>query len=386
MIVGESGADTVNAYDADAVTATGFVSATRVWGLGMPGSSATGGGISYSGLEQLNLYLGQRADTINVRSTAAGAVTTVFTGAGSANVVNIGSDAPATSGNLDALAGQLVVNGQSGNDTVNVDDKNENGAETGFLTATRIWGFGMPGSTEVAGGITYSGIAALRIRLGERADTLNVRSTNGTTVTTIETGVGSSTNTINVGSTSLVTTHAIAGKLVVIGQSSSDVLNVDDSGDTAGDTGTLTDSRVTGLGMGAGGIEYSFVETLNVLLGTGGDTFNVQSTNIVTLTTVKTGSGAGSNLVNIGSASPLGSGNVNGIAGLLVVIGEGAATCSTWTTPETPSPTPASSPRPASGGSGCPAARSQRTGSPTPRSSSLDHQTSVAGPETSSRS
>ena len=162
VIVGESGADTVNAYDSDLVTATGFVSATRVWGLGMPGSSATGGGISYSGLEQLNLNLGQRADTINVRSTAAGAVTTVFTGAGSANVVNIGSDAPATSGNLDALAGQVVVNGQSGNDTVNVDDKNENGAETGFLTATRIWGFGMPGSTEVAGGITYSGIAALR--------------------------------------------------------------------------------------------------------------------------------------------------------------------------------------------------------------------------------
>ena len=46
MIVGESGADTVNAYDADAITASGFVSATRVWGLGMPGSSATAGMIA----------------------------------------------------------------------------------------------------------------------------------------------------------------------------------------------------------------------------------------------------------------------------------------------------------------------------------------------------
>ena len=325
VIVGESGADTVNAYDADAITATGFVSATRVWGLGMPGSSATAGGISYSGLEQLNLSLGQRADTTNVRGTASGTVTTIFTGSGSANVVNVSSDAPAASGNVDTLAGQLVVNGQSGNDTVNVDDKDANGASTGFLTATRIWGFGMPGSTETVGGITYSGIAALRIRLGERADTVNVRSTNATTVTTIETGVGSSTNTINVGSTTPVTTHAIAGTLVVVGQSSSDVVNVDDSGDTAGDTGTMTDARVTGLGMGTGGIEYSFVETLNVLLGTGPDTFNVRSTNAVTLTTVKTGTGSGPNVVNVGSASPLGNGNVNSIAGLLVVNGESAA-------------------------------------------------------------
>jgi hypothetical protein len=147
VIFGQSASDTVNVYDKDdAGSSTAFVNSTRVWGLGMPGSTSASGGISYSGLEALNLLLGTRVDTVNVLSTASGNVTTVFTGSLAANVVNVGSTAPGTNGDLNGIAGQLVVNGQSGNDTLNAYDKDENGAETGFLTATRIWGFDMPAS------------------------------------------------------------------------------------------------------------------------------------------------------------------------------------------------------------------------------------------------
>jgi len=42
-----------------------------------------------------------------------------------------------------------------------------------------------------------------------------------------------------------------------------DVLNVDDSGDTDANDGTLTDITLTGLGM-AGSIGYYTIESLNI--------------------------------------------------------------------------------------------------------------------------
>ena len=60
-----------------------------------------------------------------------------------------------------------------------------------------------------------------------------------------------------------------SGALVVDLQAGTDVLRVNDSGDTAGNTGNLTITTVTGLGMGAPGISYANVETLNIDLGTG---------------------------------------------------------------------------------------------------------------------
>src|SRR5208337_927373 len=98
------------------------------------------------------------------------------------------------------------------------------------------------------------------------------------TVTTLNTGAGA--NVVNVGSnepsTSGVTT-GIAGSLVVVG-SGSDTMNVDDTGNTTGQSGTLISTTLTGLGMGASGITYSGLSALNINLGSGNDIFNVQST------------------------------------------------------------------------------------------------------------
>jgi Ca2+-binding RTX toxin-like protein len=331
IVVGQSSSDTLNIDDRDEDGAeTVFLTSGRIWGLEMPGSSEANGGISYSGLEWLNLRLGLRPDTINVRGTAAGNLTTIYTGSGSsANIINVGSAAPGTSGNVNGIAGQLVIQGESMSDTVNVDDKDEDGPESGFLTSNRIWGLDMPGSDAVAGGITYQGVETLNVRLGARPDTFNVRSTNGSTLTWFFTGSSStSANTVNVGSNAPGTdgtVNDVAGKLFVVGEAGSDTLNVDDAGDAAYNDGILTSTRITGLGMGdpGKGIEYSGFERVNVNLGTGGNTFNVQTTNASTLTTVNTGTGSALNTVNVGSLAPSPYGNLNGLDGKLVVNGLG---------------------------------------------------------------
>ena len=230
---------------------------------------------------------------------------------------------------MTGIAGQLVVNGQAATENLNVSDQDNNGAESSFLTDTRLWGLGMPGSTATLGGITYAGISALDLKLGTRTDTVNVRATNAGTVSTIETGPGSP-NTVNVGSAAPSSgglTSGILGLLVISGQAPSDTLNVDDTADASASTGLLTATRLTGLNMGDAtrGISYSSVEFLNVNLGVGGNTFNVQSTNASTISTLSTGTGAAAKTVNVGSVAPAVGGNVNSVAGSLIVQGQGAS-------------------------------------------------------------
>src|SRR5258707_2990149 len=55
------------------------------------------------------------------------------------------------------------------------------------------------------------------------------------------------------------------------------ILNVDDTGDSLANTGTLTTTTLTGLGM-ASGIVYGTLESVNVNLGSSCDTFTIDST------------------------------------------------------------------------------------------------------------
>ncbi len=57
-----------------------------------------------------------------------------------------------------------------------------------------------------------------------------------------------------------------------------DRLVVHNDGSPAADTGALTATRLTGLGMGAGGVEYDGFEDLTVLLGYGADTLTLETT------------------------------------------------------------------------------------------------------------
>ncbi|MDA1273124.1 MAG: hypothetical protein O2960_03590, partial [Verrucomicrobia bacterium] len=270
----------------------------------------------------LTLNGGANDDTFNLRAFSADAI--LDTGSG-VNTVNVGSAELAAAGNVNAINGKLTIVG-GGSDTLNVNDTGDGSANTGLLTALRLTGLGMAGNN-ASKGIDYASVESLLIALGAGGNTFNIQSTAGNTTTRLRTGSGSST--VNVGSAagtgSSGNANGISGRLIVEGQGASDILNVDDTTDGASNTGLLTSTRLTGLGMGdsSKGIEYSSVEALNIGLGGGSDTFNIQSTASVSLTTLNTGGGA--NAVNVGSSAPGTGGTVNSVSGKLIVNGEGSS-------------------------------------------------------------
>jgi acrosin len=161
-------------------------------------------------------------------------------------------------------------------DTLNVDDTGDTGANEGTLSATGLTGFGIPD------GIGYVALENLNIYLGAGDNTINVRSTGASTV--IETGGGN--DTINLGSQapgSGGTLNRFVGSVTIDGGGDSDTLNVDDTADTDPNTGTLTATTLTGLGMQSG-VGYSNIENLELSLGAGADTLTVSGTGFQTQT------------------------------------------------------------------------------------------------------
>ena len=74
---------------------------------------------------------------------------------------------------------------------------------------------------------------------------------------------------------------------------------MDDTGDVAPNTGVLTSTSLTDLGM-SGGITYGTLEHLNIGLGSGGDIFTIASTHAGTTTL---NSNAGADTVNVRTIS-----------------------------------------------------------------------------------
>src|SRR5204863_137757 len=146
--------------------------------------------------------------------------------------------------------------------------------------------------------------------------------------------------------------------------SGSDAMNVDDTGSAGSKTGTLTSTALTGLNMGGSGIIYGGLSSLNISLGSGGNTFTIASTNDGTVTTLNSGSandtvnvqanagvtnvnaqggndtvnvlttgattnvntGSGTNTINVGSLAPAVGGIIDNIKGLLAVTGSASDT------------------------------------------------------------
>ena len=94
---------------------------------------------------------------------------------------------------------------------------------------------------------------------------------------------GDGDDKINVGTPAPGTVDGISGTLIVHGGGGADTLNIDDTGDGNANTGTLTATTITGLDM-TGSITYDSFATLNVGLGTAGDTFTIEGTHAGTTT------------------------------------------------------------------------------------------------------
>ncbi len=268
---------------------------------------------------------GDGNDRIDVRSIS---VPLTVNGGSGDDTVNVGSLAPSTGGTVNGIVGQLVVDADGGTDTLNVDDTGDAADNTGYLTSTDLTGLGM------GAGIHYLGFEYLNIGLGTGNDTLNVQTIGA--CTTVSAGAGD--DTVNVGSLAPSTggtVNGIVGQLVVDADGGTDTLNVDDTGDAADNTGYLTSTDLTGLGMGAG-IHYLGFEYLNIGLGTGNDTFTIADThagettlhtNLGNDTVNVLGTGgltnvytdAGDDVVNVSSDAPVDNGTLDNIFGVLSI-------------------------------------------------------------------
>jgi acrosin len=268
---------------------TGFAGAANATVI----NYASGGGIlTLRGSDTL-------ADTFNVRSTLAG-IATLVNGNGGNDTVNVSSDAPTNDGSLDGIAGGLSLDAGTGSNTVVLSDfgattTNSNGNVV--VTSSLITGFAGATDATVINYAATGGTLALRLRGSNTlAETFSVRGTlAGANTLTIDGNSGNDTfnlqaisgattvngdagdDTIHVGSLAPVAVNAINAALTVNGGAGNDTLSVDDSGETSNNTGTLTATTLTGLGLTAA-ITYGTLEALTVALGRGNDRFTVLST------------------------------------------------------------------------------------------------------------
>ncbi|TVS20405.1 MAG: calcium-binding protein, partial [Planctomycetaceae bacterium] len=345
----------------------GSLTLSNVNGLGMTGS------IRYFGFDLVDLTLGDGDNIFRISTTHAGET---FLRAGSGNdeidVVNIVGNTRVETGAgnntvtaviyADTLGGGLIIDeegteievealpfftglltviggsGTSEHDVLNFTSDAELPDE-GTLTSSTITGFSM------TRGIVYEEFEVLNMTLGESHSTLTIDSTHAgaTNVftdleedeltghgddtvyvrtiagpTRIETGAGD--DLVHVGSLapeSGGTLNGITALLTVIGGLGHDRLLLDDSGDLLDNTGSLTATHVSGLGL-ASGVNYSGLEELHINLGQGDDTFSIRSTHAGSTTL---NANAGDDTIHVGSLAPALGGVVDQIAGLLTVIG-----------------------------------------------------------------
>ena len=191
------------------------------------------------------------------------------------------------SNTVNDIAALLTITGGDGHDLTFVDDIGETQDDVGTLTSTHLSGLGM------AVGIEYSELELMHVALGSGDDEFVIESTH-TTETTLDTGAGldrikaqtssgettvksgSGNDWIDVSNTSQ-TVNDIAAGLIVMGGTGEDFVTINDTGDSTNNTGAMTDTMITGLGM-AGYINYGAMELVDIRLGTGNDTFTVAQT------------------------------------------------------------------------------------------------------------
>ena len=303
-IAAGSGYNVLNLDDSgDSSNRTGTLSASSVSGFGMAGS------ISFSGISAENLWLGSGTDNLTLASTIAGPTLIVGSGLDTINVhattgattllggaggltVNVGSTQPTQGGVVDSITGQLIVAGAGSSvNTLNVDDSGSTSNKLGYLTSSTVAGLNM------ALGITYSGMSAVNINLGQGSDHFIITSTHAGT-TNVQTGNGS--NIIDVQSTS--------GPLTVSGGSGAETLNVFSTGSTS------TFNAGTGTA------------TINIFSDGGPTTINsdsaVTTINIQSISGATTVNGDGRDVINVGGAAPALGGTVSSISALLNIVGD----------------------------------------------------------------
>jgi hypothetical protein len=341
---------------------TGLTPATISYGGGVSSLQVYGGSggnaftvTNTSNFSNNNTYLstGTGNDTVNVYATT-GALN--VDNPGGQDSVYLGSNGSALGGNVQGINGPVNVTGAGGT-TLVVDDSSDttghmatlsDRAITGLAKATISWAPTSSATGGVTGLAVYGGaggnsftiantsnfLTSTKLTTGTGSDTVNVQGTTGA-LNVVNPGEQDTGDIDNSGSV-----QGIIGGVIVSGAAPT-FLHVDDSSDTTGRMVTLSDKAISGLapatiswtptGIGGG---------LDVLGGSGGNTFTV--TNIIATTSLTTGTGndtvnvnatngnlnvvnpGGQDSVYLGSNGSALGGNVQGIHRPVDVLGAGA--------------------------------------------------------------
>ncbi|NJO77574.1 MAG: hypothetical protein HC827_03010 [Cyanobacteria bacterium RM1_2_2] len=253
---------------------------------------------NYTG--SLDFNLGEGDDIITLVNTAgqtriaaeAGQDTVVVNTISQATTIELGEGDDAvrlnnTGNTVNQIAALLTVVGGDGQDRMTVNDSGDGSDNAGVLTNTSLTGLGM------AAGVQYSGLETLDVQLGSGSDTFTVQSTS----TEVILSTGSGSDIINVGNLAKQLDE-ITAVLTIDGGTGSDVLNLDDSGDSQANSGTISRSQISGLGLG-GTLTYSNLDALNLRLGSAQDQLSIES--MMVNTTIDTA--AGDDVVTIGDST-----------------------------------------------------------------------------------
>ncbi|MCR9293672.1 MAG: dockerin type I domain-containing protein [bacterium] len=343
----EGEVDTLEVTSTHGEQDSGLLTGTLLIGFGM------GEGISYVGLEQLELDLSDAVNNLTIANThlgntnlntnagddlvtleANGGPTTITTGAGEDSVfvktidattlVYLGDDDDwlevgdmslsadgdnAAMGIVNGIQAILEVHGQGASDVLRIDDSADQLGNSGQLTANFIGGLG------TSEGITYTGFEDLTIALGSGndkfdilathyestfvhaaagIDELNIQAVSGPTVV----DAGEQDDVFNVGSLSPTigggTLNNLAASLMLDGGDGNDTLNADDTGESQADAGFLSENTIGGFG--SQGINYADLEGLELSLGSGGNSVEITGSmrrdDFRTLSIINTGAGS----------------------------------------------------------------------------------------------
>jgi len=302
---------------------------------------------------------GTGGNTFNVQATSAFFTTAIDSGSGN-DTINVSSDAPTNSGNLDGIGGALSLDVGAGTNSINLSDSGQ--ATTAdsnvVVTASQITGLTGAAKDQTINYAATGGTATNTLTLtgsSTLANTFNFQATNALFSTTL-TG-GAANDTFNLGSTAnslsglagaltvngvthaATTTTAAASTPVAAAVVIGDTLNLNDQGDAGDNTYSIGATTLTRTG--AATVTLHTIQTLALNTSTGNntatvtvtptgvdhlllngnstaatsDTFNVQRTGSGTVTEV-TG-GAGNDVFTVSSAAN----NLDYIAGVISVNG-----------------------------------------------------------------
>jgi hypothetical protein len=295
VAVNGTGTDTVAINDQNAPG----ISAYNVTASSVTDSNAV---IQYVNVKSVLLNGGTASDVYNIESTASGTALTVQGGSGK-DTFNI---SPAAK-NLDHIQGNVSVEDKVGASVLNISDSSNSKAVTYSVTSTTVTRTG-------AATITYSSVSNLSLNGGTGSDIYNIESTPSSTAVSVKGASGKDTFNVDPAAQNL---DNIKGNVSVEDIAGTNVLNIFDSKNANAVTYSVTSSTITRTGAAV--LTYGSQAKVNLIGGSGNDTYNINGTPAGLQLALK--AGIGNDTFNANANAPTSSVSVDGGLGNNKLVG-----------------------------------------------------------------